>query len=396
MSLQIHRAERADRLVDALGELLSTPLPDPFATEIVSVPTPGVERWLAQRLSRRLGASPGRNRRHLCRRGLLLAEAAGRPRRGRGAGPGTRTGPVAAGAGGLAAAAGDRRLPGRGLGVPAVELPRRPEGATTAPTPVRGGRRWSTARHLADLFAAYAVRRPAMVTAWAEGRDVDGADRPLPPDRAWQAELWRRLATELGGPHPPEQVRRWPRRCAPIQAGPACPNDCRSSASPGSTPTIARCSTRWPCTGTSISGWPIRPRSSGEQLAAAASDTLPLRAHDQSEQCVHHPLLAYLGRDVRELQLGLRAPSLPRSSTSTTPPHQLRARRPPPCCRDCRPTSPPMPSPVPRPTARCSTPTTAACRCTPATARTARSRCCAKCWSGCSPTTPPCSRGTSS
>ena len=60
MSLQIHRAERADRLVEALGELLSTPLPDPFATEIVSVPTPGVERWLAQRLSRRLGATPGR------------------------------------------------------------------------------------------------------------------------------------------------------------------------------------------------------------------------------------------------------------------------------------------------------------------------------------------------
>ena len=60
MSLHIHRAERADRLVEALGELLSTPLPDPFATEIVSVPTPGVERWLAQRLSRRLGASPGR------------------------------------------------------------------------------------------------------------------------------------------------------------------------------------------------------------------------------------------------------------------------------------------------------------------------------------------------
>ena len=57
MSLHLHRAERADRLVRALGEMLSTPLPDPFATEIVSVPTPGVERWLAQRLSGRLGAT---------------------------------------------------------------------------------------------------------------------------------------------------------------------------------------------------------------------------------------------------------------------------------------------------------------------------------------------------
>jgi exodeoxyribonuclease V gamma subunit len=58
MSLQIHRAERADRLVAALGTLLADPLPDPFATEVVSVPTPGVERWLAQRLAGRLGVGP--------------------------------------------------------------------------------------------------------------------------------------------------------------------------------------------------------------------------------------------------------------------------------------------------------------------------------------------------
>ena len=60
MSLHLHRAERADRLVQALGEMLSTPLPDPFTTEIVSVPTPGVERWLAQRLSHQLGAAAER------------------------------------------------------------------------------------------------------------------------------------------------------------------------------------------------------------------------------------------------------------------------------------------------------------------------------------------------
>ena len=45
-----------------------------------------------------------------------------------------------------------------------------------------------------------------------------------------------------------------------------------------------------------------------DHLAGGESlDTLPLRARDQSEQRVRHPLLAYLGRDVRELQLGLRA-----------------------------------------------------------------------------------------
>ncbi len=58
--LHIHRAERADGLIDALGELLADPLPDPFAAEVVSVPTRGMERWLTQRLSAQLGATPGR------------------------------------------------------------------------------------------------------------------------------------------------------------------------------------------------------------------------------------------------------------------------------------------------------------------------------------------------
>src|SRR5207247_9629488 len=58
--LQIHRAERADRLVDALAVVVRAPLDDPLQAEVVAVPTRGVERWLTQRLSVVLGASPGR------------------------------------------------------------------------------------------------------------------------------------------------------------------------------------------------------------------------------------------------------------------------------------------------------------------------------------------------
>ena len=54
--LTLHRAERAGPLADALAELLSTPLDDPFSAEVVAVPAKGVERWLAQRLAARLGA----------------------------------------------------------------------------------------------------------------------------------------------------------------------------------------------------------------------------------------------------------------------------------------------------------------------------------------------------
>src|ERR1044072_7684525 len=49
--LHIHRPDRADGLVDALATLLAEPPQDPFASEVVAVPTRGMERWLTQRLS---------------------------------------------------------------------------------------------------------------------------------------------------------------------------------------------------------------------------------------------------------------------------------------------------------------------------------------------------------
>jgi len=60
MTLFVHRAERADRLVAGLAELLADPLPDVFAEEVVAVPAKGTERWLAQQLSLRLGRRDGR------------------------------------------------------------------------------------------------------------------------------------------------------------------------------------------------------------------------------------------------------------------------------------------------------------------------------------------------
>jgi len=57
--LHVHRAERADRLADGLAETLLAPLEDPFTPDVVAVPTRGIERWLAQRLSVRLGAGEG-------------------------------------------------------------------------------------------------------------------------------------------------------------------------------------------------------------------------------------------------------------------------------------------------------------------------------------------------
>ena len=311
MSLHLHRAERADRLVRALGEMLSTPLPDPFATEIVSVPTPGVERWLAQRLSHQLGATPEQTD------GICAGVEFPSPRRLVARAVAT-TGP---------ADEVDPWSPTRLVwpllrvidqcrGEPWARLlwsylgdRRGPSGAPET-DPVRGGRRWSTARHLADLFAAYAARRPAMITSWAAGRDVDAAGQPLPPDRAWQAELWRRLRAELDLPDPVERVgiaaavlRSAPERSdlperisvfGPTRLEPDHLLVLDALAEhrdvhlwlPHPSPVLwTRISEHLAADGQTASGRP--------------------RAADSTDRLVEHQLLAYLGRDTRELQLGL-------------------------------------------------------------------------------------------
>ena len=108
--LHIHRAERADGLVAALaGAARANRSTDPFAAEVVAVPTRGVERWLAQRLSARLGATPGRAD------GVCANVEFPSPRRLVGGAVAAATGdrarhrPVAARAVGVAAARGGRR-----------------------------------------------------------------------------------------------------------------------------------------------------------------------------------------------------------------------------------------------------------------------------------------------
>src|SRR3954447_20467869 len=58
--LHVHRSDRADGLIAALRDLLAEPPDDPFARELVAVPTRGMERWLTQRMAAVLGASAGR------------------------------------------------------------------------------------------------------------------------------------------------------------------------------------------------------------------------------------------------------------------------------------------------------------------------------------------------
>jgi exodeoxyribonuclease V gamma subunit len=197
--LHIHRSTRADALVEALGTLLAEPPDDPFAPEVISVPTRGMERWLAQRLSHRLGATHDRSD------GVCANVEFPPPRR--------LVGDAVAAVSGIAPDA-DPWLPEHAvwpllevvedgldepwLGTLAAHLGRTDDGET--PDAARHARRFVTLRHLADLFDRYALHRPEMVRAWAAGRDDDGAGGLLAHDSRWQAELWRRLRARIAVP----------------------------------------------------------------------------------------------------------------------------------------------------------------------------------------------------
>ncbi|WP_375425274.1 exodeoxyribonuclease V subunit gamma [uncultured Friedmanniella sp.] len=329
MSLHLHRAERADRLVAALGEVLAAPLPDPFRTEVVSVPTPGVERWLTQRLATQLGTGPGGGD-GVCAGisfpspRLLVARALGeregstvpdpwRPEhavwpllRVLDAGRGEAWSQI------LWRYLGDRPSitagpvnPGSGIAEPDTVGP-----AEAA----RSGRRWSTARHLAGLFARYAAARPAMLLGWAAGRDSDGEGRPLGPDRAWQAELWRRLRAEIAQPGPAERIDVG---VGLLRADPATSDLPERVSVFGPTrmePQHVRVLDAL-AVGREVHLWLPHPspalwdrlaRSGRPGAGAGPVGTLPPR-RSEPEDAAAHRLLGCLGRDVRELQLVLTA-----------------------------------------------------------------------------------------
>ncbi|MDQ2756511.1 MAG: exodeoxyribonuclease V subunit gamma, partial [Actinomycetota bacterium] len=154
MPLHVHVGDRTDRLADGLGELLAAPGDDPFATEVVIVPAKGVERWLSQRLSHRLGAGP-RGKDGVCagvdfRSPRSLVATLTGTERSDPWDPDRLVWPVLA--------AIDASLSEPWCRALADHLG---EGREGEERDLRRGRRWSVARRLAGLLAAYAVQRPA-------------------------------------------------------------------------------------------------------------------------------------------------------------------------------------------------------------------------------------------
>lgn len=306
--LILHRSERADPLVDALGELLAVPLGDPVVAEIVSVPTRGVERWITQRLSHRLGTGPGR--------------ADGVCANLRFPFPGVLVAGATAQATGIDAAS-DPWAPER-LVWPLVDvIDRHAEdpvlrplmqhlAAVTPPGPSgeRGGvsRRFSTARRLADLFDRYSVHRPAMVREWAAGErgGPDGSGGPAGDDgQVWQSHLWRLVRAGVGVPSLAERL--------------SAATD-RMADDPGVLDLPERLAvfglTRLPAAHLEVLDavaihrdvhlfllHPSDPLWRRTSEAVTRPVSLPARSADPTARLARHPLLRSWGRDAREMEL---------------------------------------------------------------------------------------------
>ncbi|MGY2876828.1 exodeoxyribonuclease V gamma subunit [Marmoricola sp. URHA0025 HA25] len=302
MVFEVHRAGRADLLAEGLAQLLRNPLPDPFARELVIVPARGVERWLSQRLSHRLGPSEGGDD-GVCAGvdfqppASLVAELTGT----RDADPWTPDALVWPLVHVVDASAGEAwcRTLSEHLG----------HGREGEELELRQGRRYSVARRLARLFASYAVQRPGLLADWEAGRDTDGVPTTtggLDPDLLWQPELWRRLVAHLGVPSPSS------RHAAVLE---------RLRTQPAAFELPPRLSlfghTRIPATEIELIEalaehrdvhlW--LPHPSPALWEALRDLRGPVaRTDDDSHLRVGHPLLASLGRDLRELQRILVAP----------------------------------------------------------------------------------------
>lgn len=313
MTFHVHPAERTDLLADGLAALLSEPLDDPFATELVVVAALGTERWLSQRLSHHLGASPGGGDGvtagvRFARPQALAAELLGidddDPWR-----PDALLWPIAA-------------VIEECLDEPWLATVARHLGGADG-DPVRRHRRLTLARHLAASLHGYARQRPEMTARWSAGADEDGAGSPLPEDLRWQAELWRRLRARVDAPSPDERIATTIDALTDGSDGPDLPRRVslfgHHRLPLGELRLLAAVAVRH-----DVHLWIPHPSPRAWRRLADVTGVVP-RAEDTTAERIANRTLATLGRDVRELQRSLQtvapdatvhpAPAPPRPDT---------------------------------------------------------------------------------
>ena len=180
------------------------------------VPAKGVERWLTQRLSHRLGAGPRGGDGVCAGRAFPQPALAGRPadRHRATTTPGTPTA-----SSGRCSRSSTPRWTSPGAPRWRDHLGHGAEGEQAE---LRRDRRYSVARRLAGLFAAYAVQRPAMLADWRAGpRHRRDRRSTWPTTSAGSRELWRLVlrGRQIGAAPPPDAPAPCAARGAAIRAG---------------------------------------------------------------------------------------------------------------------------------------------------------------------------------
>lgn len=304
MGIELHRSDRPEALANEFAALLRSAPADVFTPEVVVVAARGVERWLAQQLSHSLGVTMGDD--GVCAGlqilapqsliGLLLGRERDDPWQ-----PDRLVWPTLAAIDELVGSAHFEALAqhlGAGptiSGDTAAERERR----------ARRSRRYAVARRIAGLFASYARERPQLVIDWEAGATTDGQRKALPDDFLWQPILWRRTAELVlaSGEAHESVVERHHRVVSGLSTGTLTLDLPARLSFFGHTrlPTSERELLFALGTHREVHLWVPHPsRQLWTDLAGRGS--VGARVDDRSAEAVRHPLLATLGRDVRELQ----------------------------------------------------------------------------------------------
>ena len=305
MGLLIHVRSHPDELVGELSGLLASPLDDPFATELVSAPTRGIERWLTQRIASELGdrtAGDGvcanvefPSPRRLVREVLVAApEPAASVEAWEGAAL-TRS----------VVAVLDSHLDESWMWLLAryIDAP----GALTA---LGNSQRLRAALKIAGLFMRYGRRRPEMVRAWHAGDDIGPDGRLLPTTDRWQPGLWRLLRAAIGVPSLAELL---PDALEPIREG-SVDLDLPSrlsvygltAADPMDIEVLEAVAARREVHLYLLHPSPALWHETARRLDRSLVHPTPLpRAGDPTRRLARHPLLRSWAQESRELQLVL-------------------------------------------------------------------------------------------
>lgn len=333
VALHLHRSSSPAVLADQLADFLAAEPLDVFVQELILVSSAGVERWLAQRLSHRLGAaghddgvtagldvlSPA------SLISVLLDRHSNDPWAVE-----QLTWSVLKAMDDLAPHPGFETLAHH---IGADPGPPQPAPGDNSPAAqqaheqlwqrrARQTRRYAVARRLAGLYVRYNDDRPELMRAWEAGQDE------APSDLTWQAPLWQAVVAHI--------IATTDQDCSAIARHDRVVAQLRSGLAPDgigarlslfgqtrlSTTTLELLDAL--ATQRDVHLWLPHPSPAlwdalNIRQHRSAAPAVNVRADDHSDAAAHHPLLATLGRDVRELQSKLMRYDVTDESVTTPP-----------------------------------------------------------------------------